>query len=336
MCAKMAGCLAWRPSCTPTSTRSTPRSSSATTRALRGRPVIVGGGVVLAASYEAKALRGAHRDGRRARPGALCPRRDRGAAADGGVLGGQQGRLRRSSATPPRSSRASRSTRRSSRSAGCSGSRARPPTSPPGCAREVRERVGLPITVGVARTKFLAKVASAVGKPDGLLVVPPGRGAGVPAPAAGRAALGRRPGDRRQAARRGTSTPSGTSPGSARPRWWRCSARAPGGTCTPWRTTATRGRCRPGAAGGSMGAQCALGRARPHLPTRSTRSSPTLVDRVTRRMRAAGRAGPHGGAAAALRRLHPGDAVAHAAQGHRATPSRSSPPPGPCWPRPGR
>src|SRR5213080_3405494 len=41
--------------------------------------------------------------------------------------------------------------------------------------REVREQVGLPITVGVARTKFLAKVASGVAKPDGLLVVPPGR-----------------------------------------------------------------------------------------------------------------------------------------------------------------
>ena len=38
----------------------------------------------------------------------------------------------------------------------------------------VRERVGLPITVGIARTKFLAKVASGVAKPDGLLVVPPG------------------------------------------------------------------------------------------------------------------------------------------------------------------
>src|SRR5438874_5963849 len=42
-----------------------------------------------------------------------------------------------------------------------------------GLKREVRERVGLPITVGVARTKFLAKVASGVAKPDGLLVVPP-------------------------------------------------------------------------------------------------------------------------------------------------------------------
>ena len=39
--------------------------------------------------------------------------------------------------------------------------------------RDVAERVGLPITVGVARTKFLAKVASGVAKPDGLLVVPP-------------------------------------------------------------------------------------------------------------------------------------------------------------------
>src|SRR5207253_812597 len=41
--------------------------------------------------------------------------------------------------------------------------------------RDVRDCVGLRITVGVARTKFLAKVASGVGKPDGLLVVPPDR-----------------------------------------------------------------------------------------------------------------------------------------------------------------
>lgn len=39
----------------------------------------------------------------------------------------------------------------------------------------VREEVGLPLSVGVASTKFLAKVASAVSKPDGLLVVEPGR-----------------------------------------------------------------------------------------------------------------------------------------------------------------
>jgi DNA polymerase-4 len=40
---------------------------------------------------------------------------------------------------------------------------------------EVRERVGLPVTIGIARTKFLAKVASGVAKPDGLLLVPPQR-----------------------------------------------------------------------------------------------------------------------------------------------------------------
>ena len=48
-----------------------------------------------------------------------------------------------------------------------------PPPRSPRLRREVREQVGLPITVGVARTKFLAKVASGVAKPDGLLVVPP-------------------------------------------------------------------------------------------------------------------------------------------------------------------
>src|SRR5437588_1723469 len=41
--------------------------------------------------------------------------------------------------------------------------------------RAVRERVGIPVTVGIARTKFLAKVASAVAKPDGLLAVEPER-----------------------------------------------------------------------------------------------------------------------------------------------------------------
>src|SRR4051794_25481815 len=138
---------------------------------LRGRPVIVGGGVVLAASYEAKAfgVRTAMGGGQARR---LCPRavvvRPRmaayteasravfevferttplveGVSIDEAFL--EVGGLRRLVGPPVDIAARLR--------------------------RDVRDHVGLPITVGVARTKFLAKVASAVGKPDGLLVVPP-------------------------------------------------------------------------------------------------------------------------------------------------------------------
>jgi DNA polymerase-4 len=138
---------------------------------LRGRPVIVGGGVVLAASYEAKA-RGVRtamggREARRLCPDAIVvsPRmsvysdaskevfavfRDttplvEGLSIDEAFLDVRG--LRRISGTPREIAVRLRT--------------------------RVLEQIGLPITVGVARTKFLAKVASAVAKPDGLLVVPP-------------------------------------------------------------------------------------------------------------------------------------------------------------------
>ncbi|MFH5823405.1 hypothetical protein [Georgenia sp. AZ-5] len=41
--------------------------------------------------------------------------------------------------------------------------------------QRVRVEVGLPISVGAARTKHLAKIASQVAKPDGLVVVEPER-----------------------------------------------------------------------------------------------------------------------------------------------------------------
>ena len=141
--------------------------------ALRGRPVIVGGGVVLAASYEAKA-RGVRTamGGRQAYD--LCPEaivvpprmeaysaasrdvfaifRDttplvEGLSIDEAFL--EVGGLRHIAGTPEQVAIRLR--------------------------ERVRTEVGLAISVGVARTKFLAKVASAVSKPDGLLVVEPDR-----------------------------------------------------------------------------------------------------------------------------------------------------------------
>jgi DNA polymerase-4 len=142
-------------------------------RKLRGRPVIVGAGVVLAASYEAKA-HGVRTAMSLSRARRLCPPaivvRPRmsayveasralyrvfddttplveGMSIDEAFLDVRG--LRRLAGTPAEIARRLR--------------------------RDVRERVGLPITVGVARTKHLAKVASGVAKPDGLLVVPPDR-----------------------------------------------------------------------------------------------------------------------------------------------------------------
>jgi DNA polymerase-4 len=138
---------------------------------LRGRPVIVGGGVVLAASYEAKAygVRSAMggRQAERLCPDALVvpPRfaayveasrrvfeifEDttplvEGISIDEAFL--DVGGLRRLSGEPEEIAARLR--------------------------RRVKDEVGLPISVGIARTKYLAKVASAVSKPDGLLVVPP-------------------------------------------------------------------------------------------------------------------------------------------------------------------
>ena len=139
---------------------------------LRGRPVIVGTGVVLAASYEAKAF-GVHTPMARSAALRLCPHavvvppRMRayseaskalfevfddttpfveGLSIDEAFL--NVGGLQRISGAPAEIAERLR--------------------------RQVRERVGLPVSVGVATTKFLAKVASAVAKPDGLLVVPAG------------------------------------------------------------------------------------------------------------------------------------------------------------------
>jgi DNA polymerase-4 len=137
---------------------------------LRGRPVIVGGGVVLAASYEAKAcgVRTAM-GGRQARQ--LCPeaivvppRMSAYSAASKAVFAVFDDTT--PLVEPMSIDEAFLDVGGLRKIAG------QPAEIAVGLRRAVRERVGLPITVGVARTKFLAKVASAVAKPDGLLVVP--------------------------------------------------------------------------------------------------------------------------------------------------------------------
>ena len=138
---------------------------------LRGRPVIVGAGVVLAASYEAKAY-GVRTAMGEAQARRLCPQ---------------------AVVVPPRMSAYSEASKAvfevfddtTPLVEGLSIDEAfldvrglrRLAGEPTDIAVRLRQRVleqvGLPITVGIARTKFLAKVASGVGKPNGLLVVPP-------------------------------------------------------------------------------------------------------------------------------------------------------------------
>ena len=138
---------------------------------LRGRPVIVGSWVVLAASYEAKdrGVLTAMSVSRALRlcPGAIVVEPRMSAYSDA-----SKDVYRVFEDTSPQVEGLSideafldvRGVRRLTGSPQVVASLLR---------REVRDRVGLPITVGVARTKFLAKVASGVAKPDGLLVVPP-------------------------------------------------------------------------------------------------------------------------------------------------------------------
>ena len=138
---------------------------------LRGRPVIVGAGVVLAASYEARgygvrtAMGG--RQARRLCPSAVVvsPRMSAYAEASKAVY-----RVFEDMAPLVEGlsiDEAFLDVRGLERITGT------PSVIAARLRRVVREQVGLPITVGVARTKFLAKVASGVAKPDGLLVVPP-------------------------------------------------------------------------------------------------------------------------------------------------------------------
>jgi DNA polymerase IV len=257
--------------------------------ALRGRPVIVGGGVVLAASYEAKAfgVRTAM-GGRQAR--ALCPQ---------------------AVVVPPRMSAYSEASRHvfevfhdttpvveplsvDEAFLDVSGL-GRVSGTPVEIARRLREQVseqvGLPITVGIARTKFLAKVASQVAKPDGLLLVPPDRELAFlhPLPVRRLWGVGAKTAEKLHA--HGVETVAdvaelsesalGTMVGGAMARQLYALSR-----------NIDRRRVTTGVRRSSVGAQRALGRRGNTMSAAEVDVVVVnLVDRITRRMRGAGRTG---------------------------------------------
>ncbi|GAA2604696.1 DNA polymerase IV [Paractinoplanes durhamensis] len=255
--------------------------------ALRGRPVLVGMGVVLAASYEAKAC-GVRTPMGLTQARALCPR---------------------AVVVPPRMkaySAASKAVFEIFRDTtplvegisideafldvtGLHKIRGEPREIAAGLRAAVRDGVGLPITVGIAGTKFLAKVASAVGKPDGLLEVPPGTELDFLHPLPVERLWGVGPVTSAKLREHRINTVGHVArigeaalvtmlgPHSGRHLHALAHNRDPR-------------RVRPGLRRGSIGSQCALGR-RPRPFAEIDATLAALVDRVTRRMRGANRAG---------------------------------------------
>ena len=140
---------------------------------LRGRPVIVGGGVVLAASYEAKA-RGVRTAMGGAQARRLCPEAIVVNPRMSAYTEASRAVFEVFNRTTPMVEALSIDEAFLD-VAGLRRIAGSPRQIAETLREQVRDQVGLPITVGVATTKFLAKVASAVAKPDGLLVVPAGK-----------------------------------------------------------------------------------------------------------------------------------------------------------------
>jgi DNA polymerase-4 len=257
--------------------------------ALRGRPVIVGGAVVLAASYEAKAY-GVRTAMGGAQARRLCPHavvvqprmnaymqasdavfevfRDttplvEAVSVDEAFL--DVSGLRRVCGAPVQIAAQLRA--------------------------DVRERVGLPITVGVARTKFLAKVASQEAKPDGLLLVPPDRELAFlhPLPVRRLWGVGAKTAEKlhthgietvADVAELGESMLASLVGGAMGKRLYALSRNI------------DQRRVTIGVRRRSVGAQRALGRAGTEMSTAEIDAVViTLIDRITARLRAAGRSG---------------------------------------------
>jgi DNA polymerase IV len=254
---------------------------------LRGRPVIVGGGVVLAASYEAKA-RGVRTAMGVARARRLCPQAIVVPPRFSAYVDASRAVYRVFDDTTPlveglSIDEAFLDVRGFRRLAGT------PPEIARRLRREVRERVGLPITVGVARTKHLAKVASGVAKPDGLLVVPPDRELAFLHPLPVERLWGVGPVTARRLHGLGITT-VGQVARLTEDRLVALLGRASGRHLYALAHNRDPRPVQVGRRRRSMGAQRALGR-RPRSFDDVDAALIGLVDRVTRRMRAAGRVG---------------------------------------------
>jgi DNA polymerase-4 len=138
--------------------------------ALRGRPVIVGSWVVMAASYEARA-HGVHGGMSTARamrqcPGAVVVESSWPAYVESSRTVFEIFRRFTDVVEPASMEEAFLDVTHAAAPAAVLATELR---------RQVREEAGLPLSVGVARTKVLAKIASRSAKPDGLFVVAPER-----------------------------------------------------------------------------------------------------------------------------------------------------------------
>ena len=287
----MCSCRMGSRSSTPTSTRSTRRSPSGTTRRCAGARCSSARGSswrrATRRAPTASAAGWATAQARRAVPG-----RDRGRVRLAGLRRGEPGGVRDLRAPAPVVEPGSMEEAFLDVRGAATPAR----RSPRALRREVREEVGLPLSVGVARTKVLAKIASRSAKPDGLFVVPAGARARVPARAAGRAALGRRAGD-------GAQAPCG-----------RAAHRRPGAALGEAELMAILGK----AAGRYVHAIAA----QPRPPAGAPAARPAVVRRAAgARPRAAVAGGPRRGTGRPRR----ADDAAHAAQGPRRAHGRPAP-----------
>jgi DNA polymerase IV len=254
---------------------------------LRGRPVIVGGGVVLAASYEAKAggVRTAM-GGSQAR--ALCPRAVVVPPRFSAYTEASKDVFALFERTSPLVEALSideafldvRGMRHISGTPTEIATRLR---------QEIRDEVGLAITVGLACTKFLAKVASGVAKPNGMLVVPPDRELAFLHPLPVERLWGVGPATALKLHGHGITT-VGEVARLSEQRLVLMLGRATGRHLHALAHNRDRRPVRAGRRRGSIGAQRALGRSRAS-PDEVDAAVIALVERVCGRMRAADRAG---------------------------------------------